>query len=271
MPNHLSTAQVAQYQRDGYVFPVPAITPDEAEFYRRDLERFEAEYNQKATLAIRNKGHLKLMSLYRPIFEARVLDAVESVLGPNILCWGSSLFVKEPNDPAFIAWHQDSYYWGLDPDDVCSAWIAFAPSTVENGAMQVVPGSHRLPQQPHEKSPEGSLNMLYTSEEIAVPVDEKDAVTLTLAKGEMSLHHVKILHGSKPNRSDDRRYGYAIRYVAPHVKQRGDMNYATLVRGRDDYGYFGRDPEPRHDMDQRILDHIESVRPTNAARRPAAE
>jgi ectoine hydroxylase-related dioxygenase (phytanoyl-CoA dioxygenase family) len=169
------------------------------------------------------------------------------------MCWSSSLFVKEPNDPAFVAWHQDSFYWGLEPDDVVSAWVAFAPSTLENGAMQVIPGTHLAPQFPHARSSPDSANMLFTHEEIAVEVDDGQGVSLLLDEGQMSLHHVKIVHGSPPNRSPGRRYGYAIRYVAPHVRQRGDMPYATLVRGQDRFGYFRRDPVPVGDFDPAVL------------------
>ncbi|MBL8702951.1 MAG: phytanoyl-CoA dioxygenase family protein [Alphaproteobacteria bacterium] len=253
MGNHLSAAAVAAYRRDGYVHPLPCLTTAEAKRYRDGLEAWERESGEQATLIIRNKGHLKLRMLYDLVHDPRILDAIESVIGPDILCWSSSLFVKEPHDPAFVAWHQDSYYWGLEPDDVVSAWVAFAPSTLANGAMQVIPGSHTAPQFPHRKSAEGSGNMLFTHEEIAVDVDEGQGVSLLLGEGEMSLHHVKIVHGSPPNRSDARRYGYAIRYVAPHVRQRGDMPYATLVRGRDDHGFFKRDPVPTRDFDPAVL------------------
>lgn len=253
MGNHLSAAAVDAYRRDGYVHPLPCLAASEAKRFRDGIEAYERASGEHATLIIRNKGHLKLMRLYELAHDPRILDAIESVIGPNIMVWSSSLFVKEPRDPAFVAWHQDSYYWGLEPDDVVSAWVAFAPSTLENGAMQVIPATHKAPQFAHKKSAEGSGNMLFTHEEIAVDVDEREGVSLLLAEGEMSLHHVKIVHGSPPNRSDARRYGYAIRYVAPHVRQRGDMPYATLVRGRDDYGYFKRDPVPKRDMDPDVL------------------
>jgi len=269
MSNHLSPAAVEAYRRDGYAFPLPCLTPSEARRYRDGIEAFEQRSGEQATLIIRNKGHLKLRALYDLVHDARVLDAVESVIGPNILCWSSSLFVKEPRDPAFVAWHQDSYYWGLEPDDVVSAWIAFAPSTLENGAMQVIPGTHTAAQFPHAKSAPGSGNMLFTHEEIAVEVDAAKGVSLLLAEGEMSLHHVKIVHGSPPNRSHARRYGYAIRYVAPHVRQRGDMPYATLVRGRDDHGYFKRDPVPRQDFDPEVLALFPNRKPVQHETAPA--
>ena len=257
MGNTLSSGQIAQYRDRGYVFPVPALSPAEAASYRQTIEDFERRSGLVAGHVIRNKGHLKLTRLYELIFHPKVLDAVESVLGPDILCWGSSLFVKEGNDPGYIAWHQDSYYWGLEPDDVVSAWIALYPSTVENGAMRVIPGSQTMPPLSHRKSAAESPNMLFTHEELADDVDESKAVDITLAQGDMSLHHIKILHGSPPNASDRRRMGYAIRYVAPYVKQRGDMNSATLVRGTDRYGYFAKDPVPARDMDPEIVAFVD--------------
>ena len=257
MGNALSSTQVRKYQKDGYVFPVPALTAAVAAEVRNEIEGFERRSGLVAGHVIRNKGHLKLKRLYDLIFHDKVLDAVESVLGPDILCWGSSLFVKEGRDPGFVAWHQDSYYWGLEPDDVVSAWIALYPSTLENGAMQVIPGTQKMPPLSHRKSAPKSANMLFTHEELAEDVDESLAIDITLAQGEMSLHHVKILHGSPPNTSPGRRMGYAIRYVAPHVKQRGDVNSATLVRGTDRFGYFAKDPVPTRDMEPAIVEFVD--------------
>ncbi len=257
MVGSLSSQQVDTYRCQGFVAPLQALAPPEAARYRHAITDFETRHKLVAGQVIRNKGHLKCRALYDLVAEPRILDAVESILGPNILVWGSSLFIKEPRDPGFIAWHQDAYYWGLEPDDVVSAWIALAPSTRKNGAMRVIPGSHRLPPLPHRASPTGSHNMLFTHEELATEVDENAAVDLLLDVGEMSLHHVKILHGSPPNKSPERRYGYAVRYVAPHVRQRGDMNSASLVRGRDDYGYFGPEPVPNRDMEPEIVDFVD--------------
>lgn len=258
MANALSEQAIAGYRRDGFCFPVPALSAAEADGYLRGLEAFEARYGVQAGRVIRNKGHLKHLAFHELTRHPAILDAVEGVLGPNILCWGSSLFVKEAGDPGFVAWHQDSYYWGLEPDDVVSAWIALTPSRPENGVMRVVPGTHTAPAMPHVASPDGSPNMLFTHEEIGVDVDEDRAVALTLEQGEMSLHHVKIVHGSQPNRTDARRVGYAIRYVSPAVRQRGDYASATLVRGVDDYGHFAPDPVPTRDMDPEIVAFVDS-------------
>jgi hypothetical protein len=81
--NALSTTQIAQYRDRGYVFPVPALTPLEAAGYRETIEDFERRSGLVAGHVIRNKGHLKLTRLYDLIFHPKVLDAVESVLGPQ--------------------------------------------------------------------------------------------------------------------------------------------------------------------------------------------
>ena len=258
MPGSLSETERASYARDGYVFPVPALTDEEARTARDRILAFEAETGLVAGHVIRNKGHLKLLALYELARHRAVLDAVESVLGPDLLCWGSSLFVKPPGDEGFIAWHQDAHYWGLEPDDVCSAWIALEPSTLDNGAMQVIPGSHRERHLPHAASPASSANMLFSHEEIAVEVDTSQAVALMLGRGEMSLHHVNIVHGSEPNRSATPRMGFAIRYVAPHVRQAGDRASATLVRGTDRHGNFAPDPVPGRDMDPDIVAFVDA-------------
>jgi hypothetical protein len=183
----LTPSQISSYHRDGYVFPVPCFSLDEAADVRNHIEAFERNTGLVAGNVIRNKGHLKLTRLYELIFDARILDAVESVLGPDILCWGSSLFVKEARDSAFVAWHQDSYYWGLEPDDVCSVWIALYPSDLENGAMRVIPGSHRAATLAHKESPSGMRQHAVHARELADDVDESKAVDLLLAQGEMSL------------------------------------------------------------------------------------
>jgi ectoine hydroxylase-related dioxygenase (phytanoyl-CoA dioxygenase family) len=142
-----------------------------------------------------------------------------------------------------VAWHQDSAYWALEPPDVVTAWVALTDSTLENGALEVIPGSHREPELPHGPSHDPS-NMLQHGQRILAPLPAR-GVPLLLGVGEMSLHHVRIAHGSAPNRSGERRIGFAIRYVATHVRKRGPRrDSAILVRGTDRYGNFDRDPEP---------------------------
>jgi hypothetical protein len=239
---------VARYRRDGFYFPVRVLSAAETAGYRARLETVERERGGPLGGELRHKGHLLFTWLAELIRHPRIVDAVEDLLGPNLLCWSSSFFIKEARDPAFVSWHQDSTYWGLSEPDVVTAWIAFSESSIESGAMRMVPGTH-TGQVPHRDTfaPD---NLLSRGQEIAVEVDEARAVDVVLRPGEMSLHHVRMFHGSLPNRSSDRRIGYAIRYIPTHVRQlAGARDSATLVRGVDRYGHFDPEEPPAADLD----------------------
>jgi hypothetical protein len=242
----LSEDAVRQYRQAGYYAPVKALSTAEAVALRARLERFEADAGPLAG-SLRHKSHLLFTWLNDLIRHYRILDAVEDLIGPDILCWGSSFFIKEQRNTAYVSWHQDSTYWGLEPADVVTAWVALSDSTNENGAMRVIQGSHAHEQLPHRDTfaPD---NLLSRGQEIMVEVDERQAVALELAAGEMSLHHVRLIHGSDPNPSGQRRIGFAIRYIPTYVRQvAGSHDTATLVRGVDRYSNF--EPEEAPDAD----------------------
>jgi hypothetical protein len=243
----LSADQVRQYHADGYLAPIRAISTAEAAFARQRLEAAEAG-PVPVKLYLRNKTHLAFTWADALIRHPGVLDAVEAVIGPNILCWGSGFFTKDARNPSFVSWHQDSTYWGLEPADIVSAWVALSESTAANGAMRVVPGTHRMDQVAHRDTfaPD---NLLSRGQEIAVEVDAGQARALELQPGEMSLHHVRLVHGSEPNPSDRRRIGFVIRYLPTHVRQVvGTRDSATLVRGVDTFGHFAPERRPEADL-----------------------
>src|ERR1700733_5196535 len=243
----ISTDAIRQFDEQGFYAPIRALTNDEAADLRDRLEAFEAA-NNGLTGGLRNKPHLLLTWLDGLVRHPGVLDAVEQVIGPNILVWGSSFFIKEPRNPSFVSWHQDSTYWGLEPADIVTAWVALSESTHENGAMRVIPGSHKLDQAPHRDTFSAN-NLLSRGQEIMVEVEKSKAVELPLQPGEMSLHHVRLIHGSEPNPSAKRRIGFAIRYVPTYVRQAaGTRDSATLVRGVDEPGHFEPEQRPEFDM-----------------------
>ena len=243
----LTSDSVLRYREQGYLSPIRVLSTAEAATLRARLEDFEANAGPLAG-KLRQKSHLLFTWLNDLIRHERILDAVEDILGPDILCWGTSFFIKEPRNPAFVSWHQDSTYWGLDPADIVTAWVALSDSTTENGAMRVVPQSHTMAQIPHHDTFR-SDNLLSRGQEVMVDVDASGADTLTLKAGEMSLHHVRLIHGSEPNPSDQRRIGFAIRYLPTHVRQiAGSHDWATLVRGVDRHGNFELEPRPDADM-----------------------
>lgn len=252
MPRALSSAAVQQYHRNGYYSPVPVLRPEEAVYYRRCLEQHEAKTGKPLQGNWRHKSHLLFTWADALVHQPKILDAVEDVIGPDILCWTTNFFIKEANDPGFVSWHQDSTYWGLDPDHVITAWLAFTDATPENGYMQFMPGSHTAEQLPHVDTFHKD-NLLSRGQEIAVEVDKSKAVGIPLRAGEMSLHHIKLVHGSEPNHSNDRRIGLAIRYIPTYVRQTKVRDSAMLVRGSDSYHHFDYEPRPRADLDQAAL------------------
>lgn len=263
MPKLLTDAQVETYRRDGYLAPVRAVGEDEARGIRTALETIEAEMGGPLKGDVRHKPHLLFPFLADLVRHPVILDAIEDVLGPDILCWSSNFFIKEAETPSFVSWHQDSTYWGLSTPDVATAWVALTPSNLENGAMAVIPRSHTMDQIPHQDTFDRD-NMLTRGQEIMVEVDESEAVPLILRPGEMSLHHVRLVHGSPPNPSGDRRIGFAIRYVPTSLRQLEGEDSATLVRGIDRYHHFEHEPRPRQNLDPEILELHKHITARNA-------
>ena len=246
MPKMLSDDQVERYRRDGIVFPIRVFSEAEAAECCAKLAAMEARDGGRITKRTNQKPHLLLTWLDNLIRHPKVLDAVEDVIGPNILCWGSGFFIKGAGDPSIVSWHQDATYWGLSAPDVVTAWIALTPSTVQSGCMRVIPGTHH--EQVGHRDTFAENNLLSRGQELEVEVDESQAVDVVLQPGEMSLHHVLIFHGSAQNRADHRRIGFAIRYVPTYVRQlTGVPDSAALVRGVDTYGNFLPDLPPEAD------------------------
>lgn len=252
MPKVLSADAVDRYRRDGFYFPVPVLSRAEARGFRDRLEANERALGGPLASNMRHKVHLLFTWAQELMRHPTILDAVEDVIGPDILCWNTTFFIKEANSPSYVSWHQDATYWGLSTDDVITAWIAFADAPVESGAMKFWPGSHKLPVLEHRDTYDKD-NLLSRGQEIAVEVPENEGVDVPLKAGEMSLHHVMLAHGSGPNTTGDRRIGLAIRYIPPHVRQLKVRDSATLVRGVDRFGHFDDEPVPRADLDDAAI------------------
>lgn len=252
MPKHLTEEQIQAYQRDGCVFPIPLLTGVEAANIRQRFAALEATIGGEAQERFRIKAHLPFPWLNDLIRHPRLLDAIEDIIGPNILCWGSSFFTKEAHDPRFVSWHQDSTYYGLKPPETVTAWVAFTDSKIESGCMRFIPRTHRAGQLRHEET--FDKNNLLSRGQTIKNADEGSAVDILLDAGEFSLHSEFVVHGSNPNTSSDRRLGFSIHYIAPHVRQTlFDAATAALVRGQDSYGYWKPDPMPETDLDNECL------------------
>jgi len=248
MPKLLNDLAVAQYRRDGFYFPLPVLSAADARSYRDRLEAYERATGGPIAGNMRHKVHLLFTWASELAHHPAILDAVEDVIGPNILCWSTNFFIKEPHSPSYVSWHQDATYWGLSTSDVITAWVAFGDAPVESGAMKFWPGSHLRNQLEHRDTFDKD-NLLSRGQEIAVDVPAGEGVDVPLKAGEMSLHHVLLVHGSGPNTTGDRRIGLAIRYIPPNVRQLKVRDSATLVRGRDTHGHFDLEREPKHDLE----------------------
>jgi ectoine hydroxylase-related dioxygenase (phytanoyl-CoA dioxygenase family) len=260
----LTETQIAQYRRDGCLFPVRVMSEQAALECREKLEAFERKSGGPLRGELRHKSHLLFTWIADLVRHERILDAVQDLHGPNLLCWTTNFFIKEARNPAFVSWHQDSTYWGLDRPDVVTAWVALTPANESNGAMGYIPGSHRLDQIAHRDT-FAKNNLLTRGQEVMVEVDESKQVPICLEPGEMSLHHVRLVHGSPPNPSHDRRIGLAIRYLPTSVRQLAGEDSATLVRGVDEHRHFELEPRPRRDLEPEFVALHKRITRRNAA------
>lgn len=227
------------YARDGFVFPIRVMTEEKATKLRVRLEEAEAIAKDipDGDSLFREYANIGLDFVGDMIKDPAVTDPVSELLGEDLLILGCSFFTKEAQSTSYVSWHQDLHYWGLEADDEVTAWVALSPATRESGCMKFVPGSHK--QIVEHQDTYADDNLLTRGQEIAVDVDESDAVAVELAPGEMSLHHGRLFHGSDPNRSSDRRIGLAIRYMPTRMTQIGGAEMcATLARGEDRFGNF---------------------------------
>src|SRR5579862_6643086 len=252
MSNVLTPSQIARFAAEGYVAPIRVMSEADANAIRARLEEFEARSGGPLAGDLRHKSHLLFAWLGDLVRATPILDAIEDLYGGDLLCWTTNFFIKEARNPAFVSWHQDSTYWGLSAPDVVTAWVALTPSNLANGAMAVLPASHQRDQIPHRDTFH-QHNLLTRGQEVAVEVDPAQSVALELRPGEMSLHHVRLVHGSPPNPSDDRRIGFAIRYIPTHVYQLEGEDGATLVRGVDRVRRFEHEPCPTAEMEPELV------------------
>ncbi len=264
MPKILTEQQIETFWRDGAVFPVRVMPADEAIAIREKLEAFERASGGPLKGDLRHKTHLLFPWLNDLVRNSRIVDAIEDLYGPDLLCWNTNFFIKEAQNPAFVSWHQVSTYWGLTKPDVVTAWVALSSSNAANGAMGYIPGTHKADQIPHRDTFDKD-NLLTRGQEVAVDVDDGQAVKIELEPGEISLHHVRLVHGSPANPSDDRRIGFAIRYIPTSVGQVAGRDSATLVRGTDRFGHFDLEPRPSEDMEPAFVQLHREIAERNAA------
>ena len=261
MTKILSKDQKIFFKDNGFLFPIKIMSKARASSYRKKLEDYEKSSGGVISGNDRHKSHLLFKWVNEIVNNNKILDAIEDVLGPNILCWSSNFFIKEANDNMFVSWHQDSEYWGLQPDDVVTAWLALSDAKIKTGPMEVIPKSHKWKNINHIET-FNKNNLLSRGQELDINLSNYDTKAMPLKAGEISLHHVKLAHSSKINTSQDRRIGIAIRYTTPEVKQTKAIDTkdsALLVRGEDKYNNFIHEFPPKFDLDKNAIANHKTI------------
>ncbi|MGB0631775.1 MAG: phytanoyl-CoA dioxygenase family protein [Alphaproteobacteria bacterium] len=250
MPSLLTQHQVDRYREDGFLSPVPILSEADADALRVKVEALEAELGGAITGINRSNLYLKYRWIYDLATTPAMLDMAEDLLGPDILLYYSNCWIKNDRDEGYVTWHQDITYFGHEPADVLTFWIALTPATEESGCMQVLPGTHRQGPLPLTTPDLNEKNMLPSGQLVDFDTDSIVPVSMPLQPGEASIHHACTIHGSLPNMSDHRRMGLTFCFHAPHLKQRGSRRTsAMLVRGQDRYGYYDAEIPPSAGVD----------------------
>jgi ectoine hydroxylase-related dioxygenase (phytanoyl-CoA dioxygenase family) len=249
----LSESQVARWRRDGFLSPFPLLDAQELQACREGLERFEqwlgGPVNGVPEMKWRTMPYLVLPWAAKLACDPRILDAVEDLLGPDLLIYTSTFFIKEPHSPTIAAWHQDSTYYGLEPKEEITVWIALSEASEAAGCMEAL-SFNGAPRQLRHVSRVVKNSVNRASQVIVEPLDESRPVAMPLAAGSFSMHHGLCPHRSGPNNSSHRRIGLGLNYIPTHVRPVGAIRPAAmLVRGTDRYGHFERVEPAKAELD----------------------
>ena len=251
----LSTTQVESYRRDGYIAAIDVIEEPKISEYRQRFDELEARVGKETAQIGVIDYHFEEEFIWELATNPTVLDTIEALIGPNVLLLATHFFNKYGEGKeaeAFVAWHQDVTFWGLDPPMAITAWYAVDDSDVDNGCMRVIPSTHVSGILEHGKA-EQAGNLLSINQEVSVmPEQEETAVDLPLRAGQVSIHDGTLIHGSLPNRSNRRRCGLTLRYIPTWVRQAEENSLASiggrwnpvLVRGVDAERNFGEREQP---------------------------
>ena len=245
MPKALTEQQVESYAREGFVSPVRVLSAMAAAECRRELEAMEASMGGALRGPSRTKFYLRYPWAFRLATQPAILDIVEDLIGPDILLYQNTAWVKNAGEDSYVSWHQDNTYFGHVPCEVLSVWVALSPSRPESGSVRFLPGSHKLGQLPIRRHDLQEGNMLTSGQVTDFDVSGFEPVATSLEPGEASIHHAFLIHGSPPNATKDRRLGVTFVYHAPSLTQIGQIRTsAQLVRGQDRSGHFEPEQPP---------------------------
>ncbi len=242
MPKVLSEAEVEHFHEQGFLSPVPVLSPDEVAYFRGCLESFEAKYPDDVR-KLKSKSHLLCPWVEEIARHPGVLDIYEDLIGPNILCYSMAFRTKNPDGKTHAGWHQDGAYNPIEPILVIGG-LALADCTVAHGCLKVIPGTHKTGVLPHEDTGNPD-SILSRGQYITADLDESKAVDIELKAGEIGLFNAGIIHSSGINVSDERRLILLVEMMPTHTEVRAHRDSAMLVRGTDTYGHVDIDPSPK--------------------------
>ena len=232
----LSSNQLKMYSEEGFVSSIDIFSKEEALEIRKEIENIEKKWPNELEGPGRNYVHLISPIFDKVCHNSKILDAVESIIGKNILVCGTTLFIKNPNEKGYVSYHQDAKYIGLEPHNWVTAWIAVTDSNENNGCMRMWPGSHKEKIKHHNQK--FDENNLLTRGQTIENISIEKTIPLVLKAGQMSLHHPKVVHGSELNKSNDRRIGFVVQsYIGTNVNQVLGKIYVQLARGKDSYNF----------------------------------
>jgi ectoine hydroxylase-related dioxygenase (phytanoyl-CoA dioxygenase family) len=244
-PKKLTTEQLCFFNEQGYLSGFRVFNDEQVRTNRQKsdalLEKFIRE--GKGSYAI-DRYQDRFATIYDLATAPSILDIVEDIVGPNIICWATHYFCKMPGDDMGVSWHQDCSYWALTPSKTVTVWLAIDDADRENGCMRVIPGSHLRGHLSFRESDSSERNVLTQTiagaEQFGKPVD------IELKAGEISLHSDLLVHGSLPNRSNRRRCGLTLRYCPPDVHAYWDWNTVSIIcRGTDPTGHWANVRRPK--------------------------
>ena len=249
---YLTSNQLKQYEDEGFVSPINIFSKEKAKEIRNEIELIEKIMPEELEKSGRYNAHLISPLLDEVTHNSKILDAVESLIGKNILVCGTTLFIKNPYEKGFVSYHQDAKYIGLEPHNWVTAWVAITDSNEKNGCMRMWSGSHKDDLKDHNQMfNEGNL---LTRGQTVNNVPKEKVKPLILKAGQMSLHHPKVVHGSEQNESNDRRIGFVIQsYIGTNVQQVLGINNVQLARGLDEFNYHKKIGRPNSLMDKNDL------------------
>lgn len=239
--SNLSAAQVSHYWERGYVNRIPVLDADELASFRAEFDRLEAaqgpDWLDRDFRPWKHDSHPFEDWFIELATHPRILDAVESLLGPDLLVRNGDVFTREVGGFEGVLWHVDSSKEGPVMDGMLSAWIGLSDSTRANGAIEFAVGTHR------DGVERGFNDELGIDDEAVRGVEAGQTVFNEMEAGEMSLHHIRLIHRSQTNETDERRIGYVVRYMTPYVTvEAAEAGQGMLVRGRCPTRHFGLTP-----------------------------